>query len=237
LASGIGRHVPGNALLTALSTSDQMVLAPVLEAVALVKAHPIFQPGEPATHVWFPVSGMISLVVLDREGGAIEVATVGREGMTGIPLALGSETMTCAAMVQVPGTGFRIEGAAFRRIIDQSPTIRDMMLRYVSAAMAQMGQNAACAHLHGLDARCARWLLLAHDDVDGDTFALTQDYLAMMLGVTRPSVSSTASALQKIGLIRYSRGQMTIVDRAGLEAAACACYRIVRDEFERLLAV
>jgi Mn-dependent DtxR family transcriptional regulator len=102
--------------------------------------------------------------------------------------------------------------------------------------MTQMGQNAACGQLHNVDARCARWLLLAHDDVEGDTFPLTQDYLAMMLGVTRPSVSEAASSLQKAGLIRYVRGQMTVLDRPGLEAASCECYRIVRQEFERLLA-
>ena len=109
------------------------------------------------------------------------------------------------------------------------------MLRYVLAAMTLMGQNTACAQLHNIDARCARWLLLAHDDVDGDSFPLTQDYLAMMLGVTRPSVSSAASTLQKAGLIRYVRGQMEILDRPGLEAVSCECYGIVRREFNRLL--
>ncbi len=212
-------------------------LRPALEEVALVKDHPIFLPGEPASHVWFPDNGMISIVALDDKGSAIEVATVGHEGMTGLSVVLGSETMIYSSMVQVPGDGWRIETAAFRRLLDRRPAIRSLLLRYVLAAMTQMGQNAACAQLHNIDARCARWLLLAHDDVVGDTFPLTQDYLAMMLGVTRPSVSEAAASLQRAGLIRYVRGQMTIVDRPGLEAKSCECYGIVRREFERLLNV
>jgi CRP-like cAMP-binding protein len=143
--------------------------------------------------------------------------------------------MTYAAMVQVPGQGWRIASTAFRRLVEERPTIKAVMLRYVQAAMAQMGQNAACAQLHGLEARCARWLLSAHDDVDGDSFPLTQDYMAMMLGVTRPSVSSAASALQKAGLVKYIRGRMTIVDRPGLEVASCECYRIIKTEIDRLV--
>jgi len=210
-------------------------LAPSLEAVALVKGHPVFNPGEPASHVWFPSSGVISIVALDDEGSAVEVATVGREGMTGLAIALGSETMVYASMVQVPGHGWRIEASTFRQLIDRHPSIKASMLRYVAAAMTQMGQNAACARLHDIEARCARWLLHAHDDVEGDTFPLTQDYLAMMLGVTRPSVSGAASGLRKEMLIRYVRGQITVVDRAGLEAASCQCYGIIRREFDRLL--
>jgi CRP-like cAMP-binding protein len=225
----------GNGLLAALSPEDAAVLLPLLEPVRLVKDHPIFQPMEPASHVWFPDNGMISIVALDDEGSSIEVATVGREGMTGLSIVLGSQSMIYASMVQVPGDGRRIESGAFARIIEQHPSIKAMMLKYVLAAMTQMGQNAACGQLHGVEARCARWLLLAHDYVDGDTFSLTQDYIAMMLGVTRPSVSAAASALQKLGMIRYSRGMMTIVNRRGLEAVSCECYGIVRREFDRLL--
>jgi CRP-like cAMP-binding protein len=212
-------------------------IRPALEPVELVKDHPIFLPGEPASHVWFPNNGMISIVALDDKGSAIEVATVGHEGMTGLSVVLGSETMIYSSMVQVPGDGWRLETAAFRRLLDRRPTIRSVMLRYVLAALTQMGQNAACGQLHNLEARCARWLLMAHDDVAGDTFPLTQDYLAMMLGVTRPSVSEAASSLQRAGLIRYVRGQITVLDRPRLEAMSCECYRIVRREFERLLDV
>ena len=209
-------------------------MRPQLERVALVKDHPIFLPGEPASHVWFPHNGVISIVALDDKGSAIEVATVGHEGMTGLSIVLGSETMIYASMVQVPGDGWRIETAAFRRLLDRRPAIQSVMLRYVLAAMTQMGQNAACAQLHSVDARCARWLLLAHDGVDGDTFPLTQDYLAMMLGV-HVQACPEAVSLQRGGLIRYVRGQMTILDRPGLEAMSCECYGIVRRGLGRLL--
>jgi CRP-like cAMP-binding protein len=233
----LGRPTRGNALLTALSPGDMAAMRPLLEAVPLIKGTPIFQSGEPAQHVWFPDTGIISIVAMDEQGSAIEVATVGREGMTGLAVVLGSETLIYAAMVQVPGAGWRIPVSEFRQIIDRHPSVKALALRYVSAAMTQMGQNVACGQLHDIEARCARWLLLAHDDVDGDVFSLTQDYLAMMLGVTRPSVSTAASALQRRGLIRYVRGQMTVLDRAGLEATSCECYGIVRREFERLLQV
>lgn len=225
----------GNVLLRALAPDDMDALRSLLEKVTLVKDQPVFRPGEPAPHVWFPRNGMISIVALDDRGSAIEVATVGYEGMTGLATVLGDETMIYASMVQVPGDGWRVETAAFRQLIDRRPAIRMVMLRYVLAAMTQMGQNAACAQLHSTEARCARWLLLAHDGVEGDSFPLTQDYLAMMLGVTRPSVSTAASALQKAGLIRYVRGQIEILDRPGLEALSCECYGIVRREYGRLL--
>jgi CRP-like cAMP-binding protein len=227
----------GNVLLHVLTGPEMDAVRPALERVTLVRDHPIFQPGEPASHVWFPNSGVISIVALDGDGSAIEVVTVGHEGMTGLSVVLGSETMIYASMVQVPGDAWRIETAAFRRLLDRKPSIHALMLRYVLAAMTQIGQNAVCGQLHNIEARCARWLLLAHDDVDGDTFPLTQDYLAMMLGVTRPSVSDAAASLQRTGLISYVRGQMTILDRSGLEARSCECYGIVRREFERLLHV
>ena len=233
----IGQPRKGNVLLRALAAEDRDAMRSALEPVTLVKDHPIFLPGEPASHVWFPDSGMISIVALDDKGSAVEVATVGRTGMTGLPVVLGSETLIYSSMVQIPGDGWRIETAAFRRLLDRRPAIRSLMLRYVLAAMTEMGQNAACGQLHSIEARCARWLLMAHDDVDGDTFPLTQDYLAMMLGVTRPSVSEAAGSLQRGGVVRYVRGQMTVLDRAGLEARSCECYGIIRREFERLLAV
>lgn len=234
-SSAVGSPRKGNALLRALAAEDMDAIRPLLERVELIKDHPIFLPGEPASHIWFPDHGMISIVALDDNGSAIEVVTVGHQGMTGLAVVLGSETMIYASMVQVPGDGWRIDTAAFRRLLEHRPAIRSVMLRYVLAAITQLGQNTACAQLHNIEARCARWLLLAHDDVEGDTFPLTQDYLAMMLGVTRPSVSEAAASLQRVGLIRYVRGQMTILDRPALEARSCECYGIVRREFERLL--
>jgi CRP-like cAMP-binding protein len=223
-----------NRLLAAVSEDDFQRLKPHLTLVDLVQSEPVFWAGRAAEHVWFPHKGVISIVATDAEGGAVEVATIGREGMTGIPLVLGSETMSSDAMVQVAGRGSRMEAAAFRDVVEASQTLWRQMLRYVLAVFTQVSQNAACNQLHAINTRCARWLLTTHDRVEGDTFELTQEYLAMMLGVTRPSVSGAAAALQKTGLIRYSRGVITILDRRGLEQASCECYHIIEGEFARL---
>ena len=196
----------------------------------------MFAAGKPATHVWFTHEGVISLVAMDAEGEAVEVATVGREGMTGVALVLGSQTMTNDSMVQVSGRASRLDAGAFQKAIDASPTLKLALLRYVLAVITQISRNAACNQLHAINMRCARWLLTTHDRVNGDRFRLTQEYLAMMLGVTRPSVSAAAANLQKAGLIEYSRGVIVVVDRTGLEAASCECYRIIEDEFVRLRA-
>jgi CRP-like cAMP-binding protein len=225
-----------NLLLAALAHEDFMILAPDISVVDLVQADPVFAAGKAASYVLFPHEGVVSLVAIDAAGEAVEVATVGREGMTGVAFVLGSETMTNDAMVQVSGRASRIESRAFAKALNASPTLKQMMLRYVLAVLTQISQNAACNQLHAINTRCARWLLTTHDRVSGDSFVLTQEYLAMMLGVTRPSVSAAASSLQAAGLIRYSRGVITIVDRAGLEDAACECYRIIEDEFVRLRA-
>jgi hypothetical protein len=137
-------------------------------------------------------------------------------------------------LVQVSGHGSSIGPAAFQQALDTSPSLRRMMQRYILAVIAQISQNAACNQLHDIRKRCARWLLTTHDRVNGDSFVLTQEYLAMMLGVARPSVSTAAAALHDAGLIRYTRGVITIMDREGLEDAACECYRIIEDEFGRL---
>ena len=230
----IGNIHRANRLLAALTGEDFHLLKPHLATVDLVQNEIVFEGGRAAEYVWFPHEGVISIVATDAEGGAVEVATVGREGMTGIALVLGSDSMSSDAMVQVSGSGSRMESSAFREAIEASPTLRQHMLRYVLAVFGQVSQNAACNQLHAINNRCARWLLTTHDRVNGDTYALTQEYLAMMLGVTRPSVSAAAGALQKAGLIRYSRGVITILDRGGLEDAACECYRIIEDEFARL---
>jgi len=223
-----------NRLLAALSTDDFDLMAPHLATGALVQADPIFASGRAASHVWFPHEGVISIVTNGADGKSVEVATVGREGMTGVAIVLGSESMTNEAMVQVSGHGSSIGSAAFRQALDASPSLRRVMQRYILAVISQISQNAACNQLHDIKKRCARWLLTTHDRVSGDSFVLTQEYLSMMLGVARPSVSTAASALQDEGLIRYTRGVITVLDRQALEDAACECYRIIEDEFSRL---
>jgi CRP-like cAMP-binding protein len=224
----------GNWLLAAASDEDFNVLRPHLTPVQLVCGTPVFNAGQPASHVWFPYAGVISIVASDGNGETVEVATVGREGMTGVSLVLGSETMTNDAMVQVAGHGSRIDARTFQAALAATPTLREVMLCYVLAVFTQVSQNAACNQLHAIEARCARWLLTTHNRVDGDSFGLTQEYLAMMLGVTRPSVSGAAGALKKAGLINYSRGIVSILNRAGLENAACECFGIIEGEFSRL---
>jgi CRP-like cAMP-binding protein len=223
-----------NKLLAGLSSEDFALLQPELTLAPMVLHESIFLAGERAENVWFPHEGVISLVAVDAEGEAVEVATVGSEGMSGLAFVLGSDAMSNRAMVQIAGHGSRIRASSFRGALEVSPTLKQHMLRYVLAVVTQISQNAACNQLHAINTRCARWLLTTHDRVKGDSFGLTQEYLAMMLGVTRVSVSAAAGALQKAGLIRYSRGIVTVTDRPGLEEAACDCYRIIEDEFARL---
>jgi CRP-like cAMP-binding protein len=237
-AAVLGRPVAlehkANRLLSALPEWILEQLTPELSVIDMIKDAMVFEAREPASHVLFPHTGMVSIVAMDSEGHAVEVATVGPEGATGLAVVLGGETMCNSAMVQIAGRASRIKAASFRRAVETIPEFKRLMLRYTLAVFAQVTQNAACNQLHAIDRRCARWLLTAHDKVNGDTFELTQHYLAMMLGVTRPSVSAAASALQNAGLIRYSRGRLTVVDRRGLEEASCECYRIIEDEFDRL---
>ncbi|MDB5482893.1 MAG: cAMP-binding protein [Caulobacteraceae bacterium] len=223
-----------NQLLASLSSGVLDQLIPDLSLVDLMKDAVVSEAREPASQVLFPHTGVVSIIAMDAEGQAVEVATVGREGATGLPVVLGGETMSNSAVVQIAGRASRIKAGTFRRAVETIPELKRLMLRYALAVFTQISQNAACNQLHAIDRRCARWLLTAHDRVDGDTFELTQNYLAMMLGVTRPSVSAAASALQNTGLIRYSRGRLTILDRHGLEEASCDCYRIIEDEFDRL---
>lgn len=216
-------------------SNDQMrAILPSLELLPLLKRQLIFSSHEPNEYVWFPRTGMVSIVVDEANGGSSEVATVGREGMTGIAAVLGSNTSIFSAVVQIPGAGWRLGVSRFNSFVEEHPDLKRLVLRYVLASMTQMGRNVVCARNHDVEGRYARWLLLAHDDIDGDTYSVTQEYLALMLGVTRASVSAAASSLRKAGLISYVRGSVTIIDRASLERAACGCYGALALEFDRL---
>jgi CRP-like cAMP-binding protein len=225
----------GNALLAALSPDEQAVVAPTLERVTLTLRDTIQEADKPLKHVIFPHVGVLSALSVMEDGGVIELATIGREGATGTPLVLGSDRIAHNVIVQVEGVGERMAAADFRRLYDELPGFRRLLLRYTLALFTQVSQASACNRLHDLEARCARWLLMTHDRVDGDTFHLTHEFLGQMLGVARPSVSLAAAILQKAGLISYARGRVVIRDRPGLEQTACECYRIVADEFERIL--
>lgn len=167
-------------------------------------------------------------------GEIVEFATIGSEGMAGFPVLLGASSMPSRSLVQVPGEGFRMRAAALRQMLEDSPESRDLLLRYTMALVVQIAQVTSCNRLHEVQQRCARWLLQTHDRVDSDTFPLKQEFLAQMLGVHRPSVSVAAGILQREGLIQYSRGQITVLDRKGLERASCSCYGFINKEYDRL---
>jgi CRP-like cAMP-binding protein len=191
--------------------------------------------GGTISHAYFPSLGLISVVAALKNGRRAEVATVGREGMAGLPLFLGSKTSLYEVVSQVAGRGLRMPAAAFTEELTRSQALRTRMLRYSELRMAMLGQTAACNAAHRIGARLARLLLLSQDSVDGDTFVLTHEFLSHMLGAERPSVTLAAGALQKRGLITYRRGTVRIKDRLQLEKAACECYEIVRREAIRLM--
>ncbi len=229
-------HIPGeNRLLAALPKGDHARLVPELEQVSLGVKDVLYEADAPITHVYFPLNGVMSLVIEMKDGRTVEVGTVGNEGMVGTPVFLGAEESPTRAFSQVPGDALRMRVGAFKAEVSNGGPLQDLVRRYTQAMVNQISQSVACNHLHSVEQRMCRWLLMTHDRVGGGEFPLTQEFLAQMLGVRRPSVSVVAGILQKAGLIQYHRGRMAILDRPGLEAASCECYEVVRKEFDRLL--
>jgi CRP-like cAMP-binding protein len=223
-----------NRVLAPLPLADRTRLASALEPYQ--SEHQVLvEAGGTINHAYFPSLGLISVVAALKNGRRAEVATVSREGMTGLPLFLGSDTSLYEVVSQVAGNGLRMTAAAFTDELTRSAALRTQMLHYSEFRMVMLGQTAACNSAHRIGARLARWLLRSQDSVDGDTFVLTHEFLSQMLGAERPSVTLAAGALQKRGLITYRRGSVRIKDRAGLEKAACECYEIVRREAARLM--
>ena len=235
LPSKILHDVPRNRLLASLPHTELEQILPMLTRVDLPIGMTIYEPKVRIENVYFVLEGIISMVSEMREG-TVEVGTVGCEGMTGLPIVLAADTMPSRAFVQVPGEALMMHADDLRRAMDDSSTLRRLVYRYVLALFDQTAQHAACNRLHGLEERCARWLLMTHDRVTGDVLHLKQQFLAEMLGVHRPAVTLAAGALQKAGIIRYSRGRVTVLDRPALENAACECYAIVTRRVEELLA-
>ena len=233
--SKVHRNLIKNRLLSALPREEYERLLPHLETVSLRFNQIIYAPNEPIEHVYFPNSGIISLVNLTEDGGTVEAATVGNEGMVGIPVLLGADRIVGQAVSQIVGDALRMKADVFKREVTPSSSLYNLLLRYTLALLNLISQSVACNRRHSVEERCCRWLLLCHDRVQSDQFYITQEFLSQMLGVRRSSVSVVAAILQKAGLIRYHRGKMTLLDRKGLEAVSCECYRIVKDEFDRLL--
>jgi CRP-like cAMP-binding protein len=226
---------PKNRLLASLPAEDFARLRPHLRTVPLTVKQVIHRRNEQVREIYFPNGGVASVTTVMTDGAMVEIATVGDEGLLGISVFLGSSTMPGETMIQIPDTSAEVMTAeAFMIEIGRNGAFNEAVRRYAQGLLALIMQSTACMALHAVQDRCCRWLLMAHDRVHRDEFELSHEFLAMMLGATRPTVTEVAGALQKSGLIRYRHGHMTIVDRAGLEGASCECYTTVRDHFVRL---
>lgn len=218
-----------NSVLAALPARTYQALSTGLEPVKLNFGDILYEPGQPIRDVYFPNDSLVSLLTVVDDRFALEVGLVGPEGMVGMPLTLGSAVSPVRALVQGAGTALRMDATHFRTEFGRSPPLQSVLYRYLSALMTQITQTAACNRFHVVEARLARWLLMTSDRVRADDFRLTHEFLSHMLGVRRVGVTEAASALQRRKLIAYRRGNITILNHPGLEAASCACYEVVRD--------
>jgi len=224
-----------NNLLDVLSSSHLRRVLAAGENVELTVGDVLYTPGERLDHVYFPTDGFISLVMpLDRSA-SLEVGLVGNEGMFGIPLVLGVDASPVRALVQGAGSALRLGTKAFSRVLDSNPDLERRIQRYVVVHMAQLAQAACCTRFHLVEARLARWLLMTQDRAHASTFYVTQEFLALMLGVRRVGVTTAAGALQNRNLIHYRRGTMTVLDRRGLRGASCGCYKADRATYDRIV--
>ena len=224
-----------NRLLSLLSDDDYDRLRPHLSLTTFEYRKSLYEASRPIEQVYFPVDGVASLVITTADGASAEVGTIGSEGMVGLPVCLGDREAPSSVYVQVPGTALMMDARVFSGELERSPTLKLIMLRYAHAFFNQVAQSAACAHLHRVEQRCCRWLLMTRDRMPSDEFLLTQEFLGMMLGVRRTTVTDVMGSLQKAGLVRYRRGHVSILDREALRLRACECYDISRLEFDRLL--
>ena len=224
-----------NSLLTSLDAGEYSELLDGAENVGLELRHVFYEANAPITHVYFVTHGVASIIAPVGDGASVEVGTVGNEGLIGLPLLLGADREAAKAFAQVAGSALRVTAAAFQHCVATSPALRGLFLRYAHSYLSQVSQSSACNRAHSIEERCARWLLLTHDRVGADEFPLTHEFLSFMLGVRRAGVTVAAGILQKAGFIDYTHGRITIVDREGLEGAACACYRIIRASYNGLI--
>jgi CRP-like cAMP-binding protein len=226
-------HTPKNRLLAAFSQADREQYFSDLDTVPLPMRRVFYAAGAPIEHVYFIEDGVGSILTNLANGSTVEVGMIGNEGMIGMPVFLGEETSAQHIVVQIPGTALRMSGSACKRAFDESAAVRGILLRSTAAWLNQSAQTAACNRVHTIEKRCARWLLMSSDRIHSDTVPMTHEFLSSMLGVQRTGITSIARMLGRAGLIRYRRGQVTIVDRTGLEATACECYRMDRDRLAR----
>src|SRR5499425_749885 len=230
-------HGRFNRFLSTLPPHEFSLLAPHLRTVTLERSVMLQDVGEEIEHVYFPHTGMVSLVAVMQSGATVETATIGRWGVIGASAGLGARWAVSRAIVQLPGAAAWLSAAQFHAAANECQAIRDLVVRYNDLLLAQVQQSVACNALHALEARLCRWLLQTHDCVDGDAIPLTQEFLGQMLGVRRTTVTIAARLLQSAGLIRYRRGLIHIVDRAALDEIACECYAVVRHNLDKVFPV
>src|SRR6266540_4379856 len=224
-----------NRLLAALPHEEYKRLQPQLELIQLSKRRTLYEAGDRIRHAYFLNSGMGSLLAITESGATVEIAMVGNEGMLGLPVVLRSHTTPYRIMIQMPGDAMRIKAEAILAEFKRGGELQDLLLSYTQALITQISQSAVCNRFHTMEKRLCRWLLIAHDRVDGDTFHLTQEIISYMMGAPRTAVTMAAGTLQDAGLIRYKRGKITILDRTALEEAACECYGILAELLDHFL--
>ncbi|HEU0203507.1 MAG TPA: Crp/Fnr family transcriptional regulator [Burkholderiaceae bacterium] len=229
-------HTPSqNHLLAALSAPEQARLFPRLELVPMPLGDVLYESGSQLGHVYFPTTCIVSLLYLMADGASAEIAVVGNEGLVGVALFMGGETTPSRAVVQSAGSAYRLAGATMKEEFNRAGQMQHLLLRYTQALLTQMAQTAVCNRHHSVDQQLCRWLLLSLDRLPTNELKMTQELIANMLGVRREGVTAAARSLQDAGLIRYSRGHITVLDRAKLEQRVCECYAVVKKEFDRLL--
>jgi CRP-like cAMP-binding protein len=224
-----------NRLLAVLQEEDYQRIAPYLELVDLPLGHVLYESGGSLDWVFFPTDAIVSLLYVMEDGSSAEIAVIGREGIVGIALFLGGQTMPNRAVVQSAGSAYRLKGTTLNQEFNRSGPVQHLLLRYTLALLTQMAQTAVCNRHHSVDQQLCRWLLLSLDRLPTNKLSMTQELIANMLGVRREGVTEAAGKLQKAGLIEYHRGLITVLDRPGLEARVCECYEVVKTEFDRLL--
>jgi CRP-like cAMP-binding protein len=229
-------QAPRNAVLSRLPAEQLAALADDLTQIDFEVRQVIYESNQPIRHAYFPETGMVSIVSLMENGDSIEISTIGREGVVGTVLVLEADVVPFRSFIQMAGYGYRMDASRFKHHVARSAEFRRLILRYHAAFVTQTMQGVACNGLHNVQQRCCRWLLLARDRADSDEIALTHEFLALMLGVRRASVTEVLRPLQDAGLVSSNRGTITILNRTGLEADSCECYRAVVDQLDRMLA-
>lgn len=224
-----------NHLLAALPKAEFVRIEPHLESVPLPLGKVIYEAGDKMTHIYFPTTAIISMLYIMENGGTAEIGIAGNNGLIGSALFMGSESTSSRAVVQSTGDGVRIKAKPLQTEFDRGGLFQKLLLRYTQTLMTQISQTAVCNRLHTVNQQLCRWLLINHDQLETNKLIMTQELIANMLGVRREGVTIAAKKLQERGLIKYVRGTITMLDRKGLEKAACECYQIVMDEYERLL--